>query len=53
VVYWGAADHLSLRLGQILGIELSFNGQVQDLSRFHPGQEILLDSSLLNDGVGN
>ena len=53
VVYWGVNDHLSLRLGQITGVELSFNGQVQDLARFSAGQEILLDPSLLNEGAGN
>ncbi len=53
VVYWGADDHLSLRLGHILGVELSFNAKAQDLARFNPGQEILLDMSLLNNGEGN
>ena len=53
VVYWGAADHLSLRLGHISGVELSFNSKIQDLTRFHPGQEILLDQSLLIDASGN
>ena len=53
VVYWGAEDHLSLRLGHIRGVELSFNTKIQDLTRFHPGQEILLDQSLLIDSSGN
>ena len=53
VVYWGADDHLSLRLGHVIGVELSFNTKVQDLTRFHPGQEILLDQSLLIDASGN
>ncbi len=53
VVYWGAEDHFSLRLGHISGVELSFNNKIQDLTRFHAGQEILLDPSLLNDSPGN
>ena len=53
MVYWGADDHFSLRLGHISGVELSFNNKIQDLTRFHAGQEILLDPSLLNDAAGN
>jgi len=53
VVYWGADDHLSLRLGHIEGVEVSFNGQVQDVARFNAGEEILLDSSRLAGPAGN
>ncbi len=53
VVYWGADDHLSLRLGQIKGVEVSFNGIIQDVVRFNIGEEILLDASRLNRPAGN
>ena len=53
VVYWGANDHLSLRLGHVKGVEVSFNGQVQDVTRFNDGEEILLDSSRLSGSSGN
>ncbi len=53
VVYWGADDHLSLRLGHVNGVEVSFNAEIQDLSRFRDGEEILLDSSRLTAPLGN
>lgn len=53
VVYWGADDHVSLRLGHVQGVELSFNGHPQDLSRFRDGEEILLDSSALENNSGD
>ncbi len=53
VVYWGADDHLSLRLGHVRGVEVSFNGVVQNVSRFRDGEEILLDSSRLAEPLGN
>ncbi len=53
VVYWGADDHMSLRLGHVQGVEVSFNGVVQNVSRFRDGEEILLDSSRLAEPLGN
>jgi Helix-turn-helix domain len=52
-VYWGMADHLSLRLGQVSGVQVTFNGFVQDLGRYRDGEEILLDSSRLGQSAGN
>ncbi len=53
VVYWGADDHLSLRLGHVRGVEVSFNGVLQNVDRFRDGEEILLDSSRLAEPRGN
>ncbi len=53
VVYWGFDDHLSLRLAHVRGVEVSFNGVVQDVARFRDGEEILLDSSRLAGPSGN
>lgn len=52
VVYWGVEDHISLRLGQVAGVRLSFNGKDQDLSRFRDGEVLLLDASVLADPGG-
>jgi hypothetical protein len=43
VVYWGARDHFSLRLDRVVGVEVSINGVVRDISSLRPGQEIILD----------
>ncbi len=53
VVYWGLEDHLSLRLGKVQGVSVSFNGINQELGRYRDGEEILLDSSRLRNPVGN
>lgn len=53
VVYWGIEDHISLKLGHVEGVELSFNGRVQDLSRFRAGEIILLDASVLDERSGD
>lgn len=53
VVYWGAEDHLSLRMGHVQGVEVSFNGVIQNVARFRDGEEILLDSSRLAEPLGN
>ncbi|PID80656.1 hypothetical protein CSA17_04960 [bacterium DOLJORAL78_65_58] len=51
-VYWGVEDHISLRLGKVAGVRLSFNGRDQDLSRFHDGEVLLLDASALEPPSG-
>ncbi len=51
-VYWGVEDHISLRLGKVAGVRLSFNGRDQDLSRFHDGEILLLDASALEPPSG-
>lgn len=43
VVYWGARDHFSLRLDRVVGVEVSINGVVRNISSLRPGQEIILD----------
>ncbi|MCP4291836.1 MAG: hypothetical protein GY780_08390 [bacterium] len=53
VVYWGADDHFSIELGLLDGVELTFNGLVQDLRPFASGQTILLDPILLRKAAGN
>lgn len=53
VVYWGADDHLSLRLKTIDGVAIQFNAVGQDMAKFGGGKEILLDSSSLAGPSGN
>lgn len=43
VVYWGAEDHLSLRLDRTDGVEVSLNGRVRNVRNLRPGGELLLD----------
>ena len=44
VVYWGADDHLSLRLERTDGIEVALNGKVRNIRNLRPGAELLLDA---------
>ncbi|MCB1183419.1 hypothetical protein KDM41_08290, partial [bacterium] len=44
VVYWGAQDHLSLRLDRTDGLEVALNGQVRNIRNLRPGGELLLDA---------
>lgn len=44
VVFWGADDHFSLKIGRVRGIEVAINGRVRDISKLRPGQEIILDA---------
>ena len=43
VVYWGAGDHFSLRLGRTLGVAVHLNGNPHPVEGLGIGQEILLD----------
>jgi hypothetical protein len=43
VVFWGAEDHFSLKLGRVRGVDVFVNGRRRDVSRLRPGQEIILD----------
>ncbi|MBU2500360.1 helix-turn-helix domain-containing protein [bacterium] len=43
VVYWGAGDHFSLRLGRTRGVEVHLNGNPHRVEGLGIGQEILLD----------
>jgi len=43
VMYWGADDHISLRLDQTEGVELTLNGKPRDIHNLRPGVELLLD----------
>ncbi|MGD9546945.1 MAG: helix-turn-helix domain-containing protein [Candidatus Krumholzibacteriia bacterium] len=43
VVYWGAGDHFSLRLGRTRGVEVHLNGNLHQVEGLGIGQEILLD----------
>lgn len=44
VVYWGADDHLSLRLDRTDGVEVALNGRVRNVRNLRPGGELLLDA---------
>ena len=44
VVYWGADDHLSLRLDRTDGVEVALNGKAHDVRNLRPGGELLLDA---------
>ena len=44
VAYWGARDHFDLVLDRVDGVEISINGDVRDLSRVKPGDEMVLDA---------
>jgi cytoskeletal protein RodZ len=44
VVYWGADDHLSLRLDRTDGVEVALNGKVRNVRNLRPGGELLLDA---------
>jgi len=43
VVYWGAEDHVSLRLDRTDGVEVALNGRVRNVRNLRPGGELLLD----------
>ena len=43
VIYWGAADHFSLKLSGTQGVIASLNGVPRDVSRLKPGGELVLD----------
>lgn len=45
VLYWGADDHISLRLDRTDGVELTLNGELRNLRNLRPGAELLLDLS--------
>jgi cytoskeletal protein RodZ len=42
-VYWGADDHLVLKLERTDGVEVSVNGRVRTVQNLRPGAELLLD----------
>ncbi|MBU8869484.1 MAG: helix-turn-helix domain-containing protein [Gemmatimonadales bacterium] len=42
VIYWGARDQFSLKLGRTDGIEVSVNGEVRNIEDLLPGQELIL-----------
>ncbi len=44
VAYWGADDHISLRLDRTEGVEASLNGKQLDVSNLRAGGEMLLDN---------
>ncbi len=43
-VYWGAGDHLSLRLDRTDGVEVTLNGKTKNIQNLRPGGELLLDA---------
>jgi hypothetical protein len=43
VVYWGADDHLSLKLESTDGVDASVNGRSRTVRNLRPGAELLLD----------
>ena len=42
VVYWGARDQFSLKLGRTRGVEVTLNGEIRDIDDLLSGQEIIL-----------
>ncbi len=45
VIYWGADDHLSLRMDRTDGVEVALNGMPRSIRNLRPGREFLLDLS--------
>ena len=43
VVYWGAADHFSLKVDDPEGLKAAINGDYRDIGSLRPGQEIILN----------
>ncbi len=49
LVFWGAADHFGMKLGDLSGVSTYLQGRPYGLSGLTPGQEIILD----RHSVGN
>ena len=51
-VYWGADDHFTLVLDRLQGAEVTLNGKTLPVSRWRPGQAVVLDRYTLEHGEG-
>jgi hypothetical protein len=49
-IYWGAEDNFTLTLDRLAGAEVTLNGQPQPISRWRPGEPVVLDGFAATDG---
>ncbi len=50
VAYWGAADHLTITLDDLAGVEVTLNGQLIDTDGWRAGRPVSLDRDALGAG---